>query len=186
MEGYEKFAYDAGIAYYYKYEEKSNKKNAKGYFGIAMESKYLDEKQIERAKRLYAISSYYSMIGVTDETGDATVTYRDYWNDLTALSEGNLVEVDNERTALIMYQELVTQVVSRASDFKRDGVTKEEMQAQMTNIKQHLQTDFANLNETSRAAIEEDMQSLQNSIEQAERMIQSTFSQINQGGGEHE
>lgn len=56
----------------------------------------------------------------------------------------------------------------------------------MTNIKQHLQTDFANLNETSRAAIEEDMQSLQNSIEQAERMIQSTFSQINQGGGEHE
>lgn len=186
VEGYEKFAYDAGIAYYYKYEEKSNKKNAKGYFGIAMESKYLDEKQIERAKRLYAISSYYSMIGVTDETGDATVTYRDYWNDLTALSEGNLVEVDNERTALIMYQELVTQVVSRASDFKRDGVTKEEMQAQMTNIKQHLQTDFANLNETSRAAIEEDMQSLQNSIEQAERMIQSTFSQINQGGGEHE
>lgn len=185
-EGYERFAYDAGIAYYYKFEEKSNKKNAKGYFGIAMESKYLDEKQIERAKRLYAISSYYSMIGVPDETGDATVTYRDYWNDLTALSEGNLVEADNERTALIMYQELVTQVVSRAFDFKRDGVTQEEMQVQMTNIKQHLRTDFENLNETSRRAIAEEMKSLQNSIEQAERMIQSTFRQINQGGGEHE
>lgn len=185
-EGYERFAYDAGIAYYYKFEEKSNKKNAKGYFGIAMESKYLDEKQIERAKRLYAISSYYSMIGVPDETGDATVTYRDYWNDLTALSEGNLVEADNERTALIMYQELVTQVVSRAFDFKRDGVTQEEMQVQMTNIKQHLRTDFENLNETSRRAIAEEMKSLQNSIEQAERMIQSTFRQINQGGREHE
>lgn len=185
-EGYERFAYDAGIAYYYKFEEKSNKKNAKGYFGIAMESEYLNEKQIERAKRLYAISSYYSMIGVTDETGDATVTYRDYWNDLTALSEGNLVEADNERTALIMYQELATQVVSRASDFKRDGVTKEEMQAQLTNIRQHLQTDFANLNETSRKAIEEDMQSLQNSIEQAERMLQSAFGQVNQGGAENE
>lgn len=185
-EGYERFAYDAGIAYYYKFEEKSNKKNAKGYFGIAMESKYLDEKQIERAKRLYAISSYYSMIGVADETGDATVTYRDYWNDLTALSEGNLVEADNERTALIMYQELVTQVVSRASDFKRDGVTEEEMLAQMTNIKQHLQADFESLGETNRAAVAEDMQSLENSIEQAERIIQSTFGQMNQGGAEHE
>ena len=91
VEEYEKFAYEAGIAYYYKYEDKSNKKNAKGYFGIASDSKYLELNQIERAKRLYTISAYYSTIGVTDETGDATVTYRDYWNDLVALSEGNLV-----------------------------------------------------------------------------------------------
>ncbi len=186
IEGYERFAYDAGIAYYYKFEEKSNKKNAKGYFGIAMESKYLGKKQIERAKRLYIISSYYSMIGKADETGDATVTYRDYWNDLTALSEGNLVEADNERTALIMYQELVAQVVSRASDFKRDGVTKEEMIAQMTKIKQHLQTDFVSLGEARQTAIAGDMQSLQNSIEQAERIIQSSFGQRDQRGVQYE
>lgn len=181
-EGYEKFAYDAGIAYYYKFEEKSNKKNAKGYFGIAENSKYLEEKQLERAKRLYAISSYYSMIGITDETGDATITYRDYWDDLASLSEGNLVEADNERTALILYQELATQVVSRASDFKKDGVTKEEMQAQMTNIKQHLKTDFSQLNENSRAAVEQEIQELCKSVEQAERMIQSTFGKGGQGG----
>ena len=134
VEEYEKFSYEAGIAYYYKYEDKSNKKNAKGYFGIASASKNLEQNQVERAKRLYAISAYYSTIGVTDETGDATVTYRDYWNDLVALSEGNLVEADNERTALIMYQELVSQIVSRASDFKRDGVTQDEMKSQMTNV----------------------------------------------------
>lgn len=177
-EGYEKFAYDAGIAYYYKFEEKSNKKNAKGYFGIAKESNYLEQKQIERAKRLYAISSYYSMIGIADETGDASVTYRDYWNDLTALSEGNLVEADNERTALIMYQELVSQVVSRAADFKQDGVTGEEMLAQMNSIRKHLQSDFSNLNETNREMIKEDIDNLEKSIDQAERIIQSTFHQI--------
>ena len=181
-EGYEKFAYDAGIAYYYKFEEKSNKKNAKGYFGIAKSSKYLDDKQIERAKRLYAISSYYSMIGITDETGDATITYRDYWDDLVALSEGNLVEADNERTALILYQELVTQVVSRASDFKRDGVTQEEMQAQMDNITQHLKTDFSQLNENSRAAVDWEIQELMTFVQQAERIIQSTFGLGSQGG----
>ena len=186
VEEYEKFAYEAGIAYYYKYEDKSNKKNAKGYFGIASDSKYLELNQIERAKRLYTISAYYSTIGVTDETGDATVTYRDYWNDLVALSEGNLVEADNERTALIMYQELVSQIVSRASDFKRDGVTQDEMKSQMTNVKQHLQTDFENINEVNRQAIQEDMNSLLNAVKQAERMIESTFGQRYQGGAEHE
>ena len=181
-EGYEKFAYDAGIAYYYKFEEKSNKKNAKGYFGIAKSSKYLDDKQLERAKRLYAISSYYSMIGITDETGDATITYRDYWDDLVALSEGNLVEADNERTALILYQELVTQVVSRATDFKRDGVTQEEKQAQMDYITQHLKTDFSQLNENSRAAVDWEIQELMTFVQQAERIIQSTFGLGSQGG----
>lgn len=185
-EGYEKFAYDAGIAYYYKYEDKSNKKSAKGYFGTAQSSKYLETKQVERAKRLYTISSYYSMIGIADETGDATTTYKDYWNDMVALSEGNLVETDNERTALIMYQELASQVVSRAADFKRDGVTQADMQAQMTNIRQHLQTDFNSLNANSKTAVQEDMQELLNIVDQAERMIQSTFGQVSQGGVEHE
>lgn len=185
-EGYEKFAYEAGIAYYYKFEEKSNKKNAGGYFKIAAESQYLEPHQIERAKRLSTIADYYSKIGVTDETGDATVTFRAYWNDLVALSEGNLVEADNARTALIVYQELVSQIVSRASDFKREGVTQEEMQAQMENIKHHLQTDFNALNTQERTAIEGDIQELQASVVQAERIIKSTFNQMNQGGGDHE
>lgn len=185
VEGYDNFAYEAGIAYYYKFEEKSNKKNAKGYFGISTASKYLEEKQIERAKRLYAISSYYSSIGITDETGDATVTYRKYWDDMVALSEGNLVEADNERTALIMYQELVSQIVSRTSEFKKDGVTKEEMEIQISNVKDHLKTDFKGLNETNFALISEDIERLEDSIMQAERMIQSTYGQAN-GGGDNE
>lgn len=185
-EGYERFAYHAGIAYYYKFEEESNKKNAKGYLGIAAESKHLEEKQIERAKRLYTIASYYSKIGVPDQTGDATITYRDYWKDLEVLSAGNLVEADNERTALIMYQEIVSQVVSKAAEFKRDGVTREEMQEKIISIKQHLETDFADLNDTSLAVIKEDMQKLTDSLAQAERMICSTFGQRNQGGTEHE
>lgn len=180
QEGYDQFAYEAGIAYYYKFEEKSNKKNAKGYFEVAAASEYLEDKQIERAKRLYTISDYYSKIGIVDETGDAPVTYRDYWNDLVELSVGNLVETDNERTALIMYQELASQIVSRTADFKNDGVTREEMEAQLTNMKEHLQTDFQNVSEGNREAIESEIQKLQEAISQAERMIQSTFGQTGQ------
>lgn len=178
-EEYEQFAYAAGIAYYYKFEERSNKKNAEGYFEIAAASTYLDSKQIERAKRLYTISDYYNKIGIIDETGDATVTYRDYWNDLTALLEGNLVEIDNERTALIMYQELVTQIVSNTTEFRNDGVTRAEMEAQLTNIEQHLQTDFGNVSEGNRATIEAEVQKLRDAMAQAQRMIQSAYSQAN-------
>ena len=182
---YGDFAYEAGIAYFYRYEEKTNKKNAKGYFEIASEWESLNDQQRDRAKRLYAIADYYSKIGIVDDTGDAPVTYLDFWNDMTTLSEGNLVAIDNEKTALIMYQELVTQIVSRANDFKRDGVTQAEMMAQITNVKEHLKTDFSNLNEANRALIAGDLVTLENAIVQAERMVQSTFGQTN-GGGSNE
>lgn len=185
-EGYEKFAYEAGIAYYYKFEEKSNKKNAGNYFKIASASEYLESNQIERAKRLSTIADYYGKIGKPSATGDADVTFREYWNDLVALSAGDLVEADNARTAIIVYQELVSQIISRASEFKGDGVTQEEMQAQMENIKTHLQTDFLSLNSHEQEAIKEDIKSLKANVEQAERIIKSTFNQMNQGGGEDE
>ncbi len=175
--GYEEFSYQAGIAYYYKYEEKGSKKNAKGYFETAATAEYLDSRQKERARRLYKISEYYSRIGAVDETGDAPVTYRKYWEDLTELSSGNLVEVDNERTALIMYQELVTQLVSHASDFRRDGVSREEMDEGLGTIRAHLRTDFQDVAEGNRVPVEEEIRQLQESMEQAERMIGSAFGQ---------
>lgn len=180
--GYETFAYEAGIAYYYKFEEKSNKKNAKGYFDIARNSEYLEEKCKKRAERLYKISDYYSMIGVTDVTGDINVSYREYWDDLTALAAGNLVEEDNERTALILYQELTAQILSSASEFRRDGVTEEEMRAQLINIRKHLRTDFKNLSESRKTMIKEELAELWVSINRAEKMISSAFVSNRKGG----
>lgn len=176
---YDQFAYEAGIAYYYKYEDKSNKKNAKSYFEIASASEHLTSQQIERAKRLYAISDYYSRIGEVDSTGDATITYRQYWNDLVELSSGNLVEIDNANTALIMYRELTSQIVSNAVAFKNDGVTREEMEAQLTNIEQHLDSDFDSISDSSKASIESSRAKLTESMEQAERVIQSTYKEEN-------
>jgi len=172
---YGRFAYEAGIAYYYKFEEKSSKKNAKGYFEAAAASGFLEGRQLERAKRLYVISDYYSRIGIADETGDAPVTYRDYWDDLTKLSAGNLVETDNERTALIMYQELAVQIVAGAADFKNAGVTQEEMNTEIFNIKEHLQRDFENVSEGNKEAVKQELQELKRAVRQAERMVRSAF-----------
>lgn len=175
--GYEEFAYAAGIAYYYKYEEKSNKKNAKTYLGIAAASERLDEKKTERSRRLAVIADYYSRVGMIDEAGDMSITYRDYWEDLTALSAGNLVEMDNERTALVMYEELVSQICTRTAEFRDSGVEKEEMQQQLSNIREHLQTDFTAPKDHRRSLIEDEIHALLKQVESAERMLWSACMQ---------
>jgi len=178
--GYDRFAYEAGIAYFYKFEEKCNKKNAKGYFETASQSEYLEGGQVERAKRLYKISAYYASVGIADEAGDASVTYRDYWEDLVLLSEGNLVAVDNERTALVMYKELVSQIVSRTTEFRNAGVKEKEMQKQLQNVRQHLGTDFLNLDDADKKLLREEIQKLLQDTEKAEKMVYSAYSQVDE------
>lgn len=174
-DGYGRFAYEAGVVYFYKFEESGNKKNAKAYFEVATTADVLEASQKERAKRLYAISDYYYKIGVIDEAGDASVTYLDYWNDMVALTGGNLVEIDNERTALVVYEELVAQIISRAVEFRNAGVTKDEICIQLQDIKEHLKSDFSNINESNKKLIEEEMKQLKVHIEKAEKIVQSTY-----------
>lgn len=167
---YEQFSYDAGIIYYYKYEDKSNKKQAKSYFETAGSAVYLEKQQVERAKRLYVICEYYSRIGIPDNTGDETVTYQEYWNDLVKLSEGNLVQEDNAKTALLMYEELLSQMISMAAEFRESGVTREDMEQQISNIRKHLRTDF-----TDGSEVTEEIRQLFKNADQAERRVRSAF-----------
>ena len=169
--GYAQFSYEAGIVYFYKFEEKSNKKSAKSYLAIAAESKELPTNQVERSKRLFAIADYYYRIGIEDEAGDATVTYLDYWKDLVSFMEGNLVELDNERTALVVYEEFIGQLISHGKDFQKAGVTEEAMKEQLEMIEVHLKTDFQNHDQERKA--------LQAYLETAENIVQSI------GGQEH-
>lgn len=173
--GYDIFSYEAGIAYFYKFEEESNKKNARGYFKTASESRTLEQNQVERAKRLYQISDYYARIGIVDEAGDASITYREYWEDLTSLSEGNLVVMDNERTALVIYEELVSQIISRTPEFMDAGVEKEEMLDQLEHVRDHLNSDFSG--SPKDGIREEEIPDLQEDIETARRMVWSAYGQ---------
>lgn len=179
-EGYARFAYEAGIAYFYKFEDQNNKKNARSYFEIAANSGVLNERMEKRAERLLVISDYYANIGIIDEAGDIFVTYKNYWNDLVDATEGNLVEEDNGRTALVMYEELVGQIISRTVKFRNSGVGKEEMLQQLEDIKAHLKNDFSEIDREMYQALEEDIERLSNNIQKAEKMIESTFKQEKQ------
>ena len=112
---------------------------------------------------------------MADEAGDEAVTYRDYWEDLIQLSAGNLVEADNERTALVMYGELTGQILSRTEAFKEDGVEKEEMLLKLAEIREHLETDFSELEMNRRRQIEEELQEILRYVERAEHMVCAAF-----------
>ena len=175
--GYARFAYEAGLAYFYKYEDKENKKNAAAYLKLAADSGKLEKNREERAGRLFLIAGYYSRIGKTDAAGDTFVSARDYWEDLKALSEGDLVEEDNERTALVMYAELAGQIVSRAREFRDAGVGKEEMLEQLAQAEKRLDSDFDQESFRTQPLLEKEIEELRQALCQAERVLDSAFEQ---------
>ena len=173
--GYVQFSYELGLTYFYKYEDKSNKKNAKGYFESAAESESLSEKKKKRAERLLVISDYYNTIGMMDEAGDVFVTYQDFWQDLTLASVGNLVEEDNVRTALVMYEELVSQIITNTVNFQNAGVEKEEMLFQIEQINKHLKKDFKDLDNNIRQVISEEIRVLEGNLKKARTITESVY-----------
>ena len=93
------------------------------------------------------------------------------------LSAGNLVEEDNERTALVMYGELARQIISHAAEFRNDGVEMEEMLGQIEQTQRHLEQDFQDISPEMRRQLQEEMEALETALRQAERVVLSAFGQ---------
>lgn len=180
-EGYLYFAYEAGLDYYYRFEERGNKKNAKAYFEYVKDNGAaynLEPNKTARAERLYKISNYYSKIGIPDAAGDEDTTYCDYWEDLTAISKGNPAEEDNPMTAVVVYRELAVQIVTNTVAFRNAGVTREQMEEQIENVEKHLKSDFKNAGENLNYEIEK----LNETIENAKTAMQSAYKEEKKRG----
>ncbi len=173
---YDEFAFQMGLAYYYYYEQNGNKQMSQAWFATAAESETLDANKVERAKRLGRIAGYYAQINSSNKAGDSTVTYYDYWNDLTELVSGNLVELDNTKTALVMYKELVYQIGQNPLNFKAAGVTKEQLTGELDKTKSRLNTDIVVLNESDREEIESLKQEILDNITWAEKQVDIAYS----------
>lgn len=139
---YGKVAFRIGIAYFYYYEGEGNKQLSERWFADAAKSETLEEYQRVRAKMLGKIAGYYAELNRNDRAGDSKVTYREYWEDLTELTKGNIAALDNEKTALVMYQELVYQIGQNADKFYDEGVEKEQLLGQLEKVSERLQTDM--------------------------------------------
>ena len=172
---YDQVSYRLGLAYFYDYEGKGQKAYALRWLKNAAVSEILPESCTERAKRLAAIANYYARIGQVDKAGDAAVSYLDYWKDLTELTQGNLVLMDNAVTALRMYQECVSQICVRALEFFQAGVTQREMESKLEEIESHLRTDFTEQDQKL-PGVQEMMERLAGQMEEAEWQVKAVAS----------
>ncbi len=169
-DSYSLFAYRLGLAYYYSYEGEGNKQQSAYWFSKAAEGN-LNPNQIERAKRLGAIATYYVNLGAVDKTGDSTVTYKDYWDDLVAVCDGDITESDNANTALAIYKEMTSQICVSANQFKKAGVSTSDMQLQLMNIEKHVKNDIAGTDAEDSERVVELEQELAVNIQKAKQAI---------------
>lgn len=173
-EGYECLAYELGLAYFYDYEGEGSKGYAVKWLNIAAESQTLPPNFRERALRLWTIGDYYSQIGQVNRAGDAKISYEDYWRDLTELSSGNLVQLDNAVTAMRMYQELASQIHGRALEFQQAGIPRVELEEQISEIYKHLREDFTDIDWRG-PGLEEMRKRLDYLLREARYQIQVTY-----------
>ena len=181
-EAYDAFSFQMGLAYYYYYGD-GGKQMSKTWFDTAAAnaSGALEESQVARAERLGRIAGYWASLNKTDKAGDSTASYYQYWQDMTGLIDGNLVEMDNERTALVMYQEVVYQISQNTLDFKTEGVTQAEMEDQLDKIESRLETDIVAYGRDE-AEIDQMKAQIQDEIQDARRQVEIAFSSLASGG----
>lgn len=170
-EGYAAFCYEAGVTYYYKYEETENKKQAQSYFRLAAQSGCLTGAHLVRAEKLSLIAGYYTRIGLVDAAGDDLVDYKQYWEDLVEVSAGNIVMTDNERTAVVVYEELIGQVLFHGESFLEAGARADRIREQLAQVRTHLQQDFTGKDLGGADAFSEIKDRLIQQMEEAEYLL---------------
>ena len=132
-QGYSMVCYRLGLAYFYSYEGVGNKALSAYWFNQAASGK-LDDAMTERAKRLGMIASYYSDLGKEDATGDSKANYKDYWEDMVAVTEGDIANMDNANTALVIYKEFASQIAANSSKFNSSGVNYSQMELKLLEM----------------------------------------------------
>ena len=176
---YDEFAYQMGLAYYFYYEKDGNPQMSQKWFEIAAASSRIDPNKVQRAKILERIAGYDASLksSGSNKSGDNTVTYRDYWDDMMELISGkNLVEQDNSKMALVMYKNFVYQIYNYTIQFKAAGITEDQMNSELNKIETRLETDIIILNESDREEIEGTREEVMELIEKARDNVSMTYS----------
>lgn len=176
---YDEFAYQMGLAYYFYYEKDGNPQMSQKWFEIAAASSRIDPNKVQRAKILEKIAGYDASLksSGSNKSGDNTVTYRDYWDDMMELISGkNLVEQDNSKMALVMYKNFVYQIYNYTIQFKAAGITEDQMNSELNKIETRLETDIIILNESDREEIEGTREEVMELIEKARDNVSMTYS----------
>lgn len=139
QKNYDATSYEIGLAYFYYYAGDGSKQLSRAWFDTARNSSTLDKTKRGRAERFYSIADYYAQLGNRNKAGDNTASYKTYWEDMTALTAGDIAAEDNIQTALIMYKEFTYQAGVHAKEFRDAGIGREEILSELDRIHKNME-----------------------------------------------
>lgn len=179
---YDEFVYHLANDYYFFYEGSDNRSKAAQWYGKIQDSRYLSSQQIELAKGLYTIGSYYSSLGSDKNVfsvGDNTSTWLDFWNQMVELTDGDLtVKTGGARYAAALYKELVNQIYTNTSSFKAFGISQADMLAQIDKVESGLKTLTA-----ENTAIQQQIDETQQRVAMAREQVNTVYAAVGGTGG---
>lgn len=139
----ENIAYKFANGLYFEYVKDESKDEKFSVDGIEKSAvwykdseKYLtDEKEKNRSKLLLSMIEAYKNTDVTDAGGDPAEDAENYWNNLKEIAADNIAEEDNNQVALLVYNNVVSQIDKKCDDIITNGLaTKQEILAELDRI----------------------------------------------------
>ena len=139
----ENIAYKFANGLYFEYVKDESKDEKFSVEGIGKSEewykdseKYLtDEKKKNRSKLLLSMIDAYKNTDVTDAGGDPAENAENYWKNLKAIAADNIAEEDNNQVALLVYNNVVSQIDKKCDDIIENGLaTKQEILAELDRI----------------------------------------------------
>lgn len=154
--GYGITACRIGMAYWYFYQGEGGKRYAVSWFRKALEvpeEKFGDNLGRRRCRIYEKIGSYRIRLEHGDKTGEYSVSFHDYWEDLMELWD-TLEGPGEEMVTLYFWQELICQMIHYRMEFEYAGVTGEQMKSVTDSIRKNMET----IEEESRVILERKQQ----------------------------
>lgn len=139
-QSYDGMMYDLGVLWFFMHDNSVNDmKNAASCFGQVQESPYLSAPQLELARILYKIGTYYEKLTSGSNIYTEEYSYTELWNDLCDVIEGNVSEkVGRPAFAVALYNQMAYQIFNNCERFNSYGVTREEMLAELDSVRRGL------------------------------------------------
>lgn len=173
QEGYREVAYEIGMAYWYYYEQESARKRMSVKWfqdAAALSGKGKGQAKYMRAVTFSRIGQYYDQLGRKNRAGDVTVTYKNYWEDLTLLIKEEIEKKDNQITALRLYEEISSAVCIRTKEFQDAGIREQQLEDMLDEVEEKVKQ-----NQSGDLQAKELISKIQINIRLGRNKIQSTF-----------
>lgn len=175
--GYAQFIYRLANDYYFFFTESNNHANGARWYTEIQDNKNLTAQERELAASLNTIGTYYATLSSDRnayKVGGDTYTYKNYWDDLVRLTDGDVVvKTGATAYAVALYKELVTQIATGGNNFKSYGISQEEMSAQLDKVAEVL-PKLRPENET----ISTQIANLQTQITDARKMVNTYYGTV--------